>query len=104
MNLEENKTVTILSLSDDVGVDTETYATTITNVRVHHQPSDDSFSVDLDESYGKDSIMILRPQSIKQDDKIIDNDNSDAYMVRVIRSFDFLNQTVMELRVRSIIN
>lgn len=103
MNLFTNKTVNVFSLTSAPSADTEAYQLTISDLSVHHQPSEDSFSEDMDGSYGKDSVMLTALRDdIKIEDKIVDN--NDEYLVRGLRRLEFMGFSVLELRVRGIMN
>lgn len=96
-----NKTVTVERLvpSDESGNDTESYEIYLTGVPCHIQPLDESFTEDVDGSFGKDSLMFCSVLDILENDKIVDG--TVKYKVVGIKSFNFLDENRhMELRIR----
>jgi hypothetical protein len=81
-----NKIVKTQRLYDESGIG-EGYMDYLTGVRCHIQPSDDSFSEDLDGSFGKNFLMFCRVQDILEGDKIIDG--TDEYKVVGEDSYHF---------------
>jgi len=78
--------------------DTQTFGSHLSAVKCNIQPLDDSFSEDLEGSYGKDFLMATDTADIIQGDKIVDG--STEYMVMGVESYSFESYSHMELRIR----
>jgi hypothetical protein len=85
--------------TDESGSTSEEYADNIVDLECHIQSLDESFTEDLDGSFGKDSLMFCAISDILEGDRIIDG--SDYYRVVGMKIFDFgsINDH-MELRIR----
>lgn len=90
--------VTIQRLEDTADTDNQAWGAHLTEVACQIQPLDDSFSEDLEGSYGKDFVMFCAVIDVKQGDKIIDN--SVEYIVQGVESYSWQGFSHMELRIR----
>lgn len=97
-NFEKSVDVQRLSPETESGDDRESYAAHLTGVACHIQPIDDSYSEDLDGSFGKESLMFCETHDIENGDRIIDGEIE--YKVIGIKKFNFMGDTHMELRIR----
>lgn len=94
-----NSSVTVKRLTDVEETDNETYDIYLTDVPCHIQPLDEGFTEDMTGSFGKDSLLFCAVTDIKEEDLIIDGDNS--YRVIGISSFTWRGvEKHMEVRIR----
>ena len=94
-----NKVVTVQRLDADMVGYTEEYANHLLNVACHIQPLDDSYSQDIEGSFGKEWLMFCNVFDILEGDRIVDG--SDEYRVVSVESYKFLCENRhMELRIR----
>ncbi len=98
IDIQYNKTVKTQRFTAGAG-DLESYQDNILGVRCMIQPLDESYSQDLDGSYGKDSLMFCDSADILEGDRIVDG--ADEYRVVGVEVFNFLGQVRhMEIRIR----
>lgn len=90
--------VIIKRLEDIADTDNQAWGDHLTEIACQIQPLDDSYSEDLEGSYGKDFVMFCAVIEVKQGDKIIDN--STEYIVMGVESYDWQGFSHMELRIR----
>lgn len=90
--------VDIKRLADTADTDNQKWDDHLSGVYCQIQPLDDSFSEDLEGSYGKDFVMFCNVIDVKQGDKIVDG--SVEYLVVGVESYSFQGFSHMELRIR----
>ena len=95
-----NKTVDVQRLAPITDTNKEEYAAHITGLACLIQPLDDTFSEDLQGSFGKNSTLYCEPNDIKEGDRIVDG--SVNYRVIGVETFqDYMSvDHHMELTIR----
>jgi hypothetical protein len=93
-----NKTINIDRMGPGQG-DVEGYISHLSGVGCCIQPLDDSYSEDLDGSFGKESILYCDDLDILEGDRVVDGGTN--YKVIGVKRIEFLNLPVhMEARIR----
>ena len=96
-----NTTVKVQRLAPVEDTDREEYADHIIGLGCHIQPLDDSYSQDMEGSFGKDKLLFCDVVDILEGDRIIDTETSIEYKVVGVESFNFLDMPRhMEVRIR----
>lgn len=93
-----NSTVNVLRLTPIGATQKENYAAHLTGVGCLIVPLDESFGTDLEGSFGKDFSMYCEGTDILEGDKIING--ALAYKVIGVRSYSFMGNDLMEIRIR----
>ena len=84
-------------LSTDSG-NCEEFTEYLTGINCQIQAVDDSYSEDLEGSYGKDFLMFCDKFDILQGDRIVDG--TTIYLVNGIEYYNLMGQEHLELRIR----
>ena len=101
--LQYDKTITVKRMVEDESGIGEEYVEFLTAIPCHIQPLDETFSTDLDGSFGKNSLMFCDVSDILEGDRIIEGANE--YRVVGVESFHFLGaDRHMELTIRKFIS
>lgn len=95
-----NSTVDVQRLTDAAG-GKENYAAHLSAVGCLIVPLDDSVGADLQGSFGKDYTMYCEAADIQEGDKVISG--STSYKVIGMRSYSFMGNDLMEIRIRDFI-
>ena len=97
-----NTIASIQRLAPDIAGETESYQSHIASVPCHIQPLDDSFSSDLEGSFGKNFLMFCAVADILEADDVVVG--SETYRVIGVDSYSFLGGPKhMELTIRKFI-
>jgi len=90
--------VDVYRLTKNQEDDTESYELHLKNIPCQIQALSDSYSTDLDGSYGKDFLMFCGRNDIREKDKIIEGYKE--YQVVGVEEYQFQGLEHMELRIK----
>ena len=99
IGLNYDRTVSTKRLTPVVDTEKDSYADHLEGVACHIQPLDESYSEDVQGSFGKDWLMFCDNVDILEDDKVIDGEIE--YKVVGVERFHFLGmERHTEVRLR----
>lgn len=98
IELNYNQLVDVQRMGPGLG-DVEQYIAHLNDVECHIQPLDDTYSEDLDGSFGKEWLMYCDFLDILEGDRVING--AINYKVVAVKKFHFLDlERHMEIRIR----